>query len=47
MEHTLLTAGFNKVVHFGPEDATECYLQGRGDGLRIPAYFHMIKASIA
>jgi methyltransferase (TIGR00027 family) len=47
MEHHLLVAGFSRVVHFGPEEATERYLRGRGDGLSMPAYFHMIKASIA
>ena len=47
MERHLLVAGFGRVVHFGPEEATERYLRGRGDGLCMPAYFHMIKASIA
>ena len=47
MERHLLAAGFSKVVHFGPKEATERYLRGRGDGLCMPAYFSMIKASIA
>jgi methyltransferase (TIGR00027 family) len=47
MERHLLRAGFDGVVHFGREEATERYLRGRGDGLCMPAYFHMIKASIA
>ena len=47
MERHLLVAGFSRVVHFGPEEATERYLRGRGDELCTPAYFHMIKASIA
>ena len=46
MERHLLVAGFSWVVHFGPEEATERYLRGRRDGLCMPAYFHMIKASI-
>ncbi len=46
MEHHLLAAGFSRVVHFGPGEATERYLLGRGGGLCMPAYFHMIKASI-
>jgi len=45
MEHHLLAAGFSRVVHFGPEEAAERYLRGRGGGLCMPAYFHMIKAS--
>jgi methyltransferase (TIGR00027 family) len=47
MERHLLGIGFSRVVHFGPEEATERYLRGRGDGLCMPAYFHVIKASIA
>ncbi len=47
MERHLLAAGFRRVVHFGAEEATQRYLRGRGDGLCMPAYFHMIKASIA
>jgi methyltransferase (TIGR00027 family) len=47
IERHLLAAGFSGVVHFGPEEATQRYLRGRGDGLCMPAYFHMIKASIA
>ena len=47
MERHLLAAGFSRIVHFGPKEATERYLRGRGDGLCMPAYFSMIKASIA
>jgi methyltransferase (TIGR00027 family) len=47
MERNLLVAGFSRVVHFGAAEATERYLRGRSDGLCMPAYFHMIKASIA
>jgi methyltransferase (TIGR00027 family) len=47
MVHHLLDAGFCNVEHFGPKEATERYLRGRGDGLCLPAYFHMIKASVA
>ena len=47
MERHLLAAGFSRIVHFGPKEATERYLRGRCDGLCMPAYFSMIKASIA
>ena len=43
MERHLLAAGFSRTVHFGPKEATERYLRGRGDGLCMPAYFSMIK----
>ena len=38
--------GFAEVLHFGPEQATERYLLGRTDGLRLPAYFQMINARV-
>jgi len=38
--------GFRKVLHFGPQQATERYLLGRSDGLQLPAYFHMINACV-
>jgi methyltransferase (TIGR00027 family) len=44
MERHCREAGFNQICHFGPEVAAERYLRGRGDGLRLPAHFHMIKA---
>jgi methyltransferase (TIGR00027 family) len=47
MEHHLCDAGFGEIVHFGDREATERYVRERGDGLRLPAHFHMIKARIA
>ena len=47
MERHLLDAGFGQIVHFGLEEATERYLRGRSDRLRLPAHFHMIKARVA
>ena len=47
MERVLVDAGFRDIVHLGTEDATERYLRGRADGLRLPAYFQMIKARTA
>jgi methyltransferase (TIGR00027 family) len=44
MERVLVHAGFGDIVHFGKEEATERYLRSRTDGLRLPAYFQMIKA---
>ena len=44
MERILLDAGFGDTVHSGTEEATERYLRSRTDGLRLPAYFQMIKA---
>jgi hypothetical protein len=46
LEAHLKQMGFVKVVHFGPRQATERYLLSRTDGLRIPAYFHMINVSV-
>lgn len=46
METHLKQMGFAKIHHFGPEQATERYLLGRTDGLRLPAYFHMINAVV-
>jgi methyltransferase (TIGR00027 family) len=45
MEAVLRRAGFSSVVHFGPREATERYLRGRTDDLRLPAYFRMAKAT--
>ena len=42
MERHLRDAGFRGIVHFGDQEATERYLRGRSDGLRLPAHFHMI-----
>jgi hypothetical protein len=47
MARVLVDAGFRDIVHFGAQDATERYLRGRADGLRLPAYFQMIKARTA
>jgi len=47
MERVLVDAGFGDIVHFGTEEATARYLRGRADGLRLPAYFQMIKARSA
>ena len=44
MERVLVDAGFGDIVHFGTEEALERYLRSRTDGLRLPAYFQMIKA---
>jgi methyltransferase (TIGR00027 family) len=44
MGRVLVDAGFGDIVHFGKEEATERYLRSRTDGLRLPAYFQMIKA---
>jgi methyltransferase (TIGR00027 family) len=46
MEAHLKQMGFGKIHHFGPEQASERYLLGRADGLRLPAYFHMINAVV-
>src|SRR5262249_28473810 len=46
LETYLRQIGFGQVDHFGPEQATERYLLGRTDGLRLPAYFRMIKARV-
>ena len=46
MEKHLKQMGFGIIHHFGPEQASERYLLGRTDGLRLPAYFHMINAAV-
>jgi methyltransferase (TIGR00027 family) len=46
LEAHLKRIGFGKVLHFGPQQATERYLLGRSDGLSLPAYFRMITAGI-
>lgn len=46
MEGHLARMGFAEIHHFGPEQANERYLLGRADGLRVPAYFHMINAVV-
>ena len=46
MEAHLRQVGFGEIYHFGPEQAHERYLAGRTDGLRVPAYFHMINAVV-
>jgi O-methyltransferase involved in polyketide biosynthesis len=42
----LRQVGFGTVIHFGLQEATERYPLGRGDGLRLPCYFHKIKARV-
>jgi methyltransferase (TIGR00027 family) len=37
--------GFRAITHFGPAEAAK-YLAGRTDGMRLPAYFRMIKAEV-
>ena len=46
MEALLRTAGYDDVVHYGPDDLTERYLRGRTDGMRMPGYFNMMKATV-
>jgi methyltransferase (TIGR00027 family) len=46
LEAHLREMGFRKIHHFGPQQASERYLLGRTDGLRLPAYFHMINAVV-
>ena len=46
LEESLRHMGFRKVLHFGPQQADERYLCCRSDGLTLPAYFHMINASV-
>jgi O-methyltransferase involved in polyketide biosynthesis len=38
--------GFRAMRHFGPAEATAKYLTNRTDGMRLPAYFHMITADV-
>jgi methyltransferase (TIGR00027 family) len=47
LEAHLRQIGFEQIFHFGPEQATERYLLGRADGLRLPAHFRMIKARVS
>jgi methyltransferase (TIGR00027 family) len=47
LEVHLKQLGFKEVIHFGPHNATERYLTGRSDQLRLPAYFHMIDARVS
>ena len=46
LETNMTEIGFEQIVHFGSEEATERYLIGRSDGLRLPGYFRMIKACV-
>ncbi len=46
MEQALREAGFGSVVHLGPAAAYDRYLHGRTDGLRLPGYFQMAKATV-
>jgi methyltransferase (TIGR00027 family) len=46
MESRLRQMGYANIVQFGAQQATERYLLSRTDGLRLPAYFHMISASV-
>ena len=46
LEKCLESMGFQQIFHFGPEQAFQRYLRNRTDGLRLPAYFRMIKARI-
>jgi methyltransferase (TIGR00027 family) len=47
LEVHLKQVGFKEVIHFGPHNATERYLTGRSDQLRLPGYFHMIDARVS
>jgi methyltransferase (TIGR00027 family) len=38
--------GFNRVVHFSPDDANDLYFSGRTDGLRIVAGEHVMRAQV-
>src|SRR5271165_6410731 len=42
----LREAGFGARLLFGAAQANERYLAGRVDGLRVPAYFHMVTAHV-
>jgi methyltransferase (TIGR00027 family) len=46
LETNMTEIGFEQIVHFGSEEATERYLIDRSDGLRLPGYFRMIKACV-
>jgi methyltransferase (TIGR00027 family) len=47
LEVHLKQLGFKEIIHFGRHNATERYLTGRSDQLRLPAYFHMIDARVS
>jgi hypothetical protein len=47
LEVHLKQMGFKVVIHFGSHNATERYLTGRSDQLRLPGYFHMIDARVS
>jgi methyltransferase (TIGR00027 family) len=46
LETNMTQIGFDQIVHFGSEEATERYLLGRTDGLALPGFFRMIKARV-
>jgi methyltransferase (TIGR00027 family) len=46
LERRLRLVGFRQIFHFGPEQAFQRYLLNRTDGLRLPAYFRMMKARV-
>jgi hypothetical protein len=46
LETNMTQIGFDQIVHFGAEEATEQYLLGRTDGLALPGFFRMIKARV-
>lgn len=46
LEHMLRQLGFGKVEHFGPQELTQRYLQGRSDRLQLSGIFRMIAASV-
>jgi hypothetical protein len=47
LEVHLIQVGFKEVIHFAPHNATERYLTGCTDQLRLPGYFHMIDARVS
>jgi len=46
LEARLRAMGFIQVFHFEPAEASALYFQGRKDGLRLPNYFELIKATV-
>ena len=46
LESQLRAMGFTQVLHFTPAEATALYFQGRTNGLRLPNYFELIKATV-
>jgi len=46
MDLLMKRVGFEDIIHFDPDQAAERYLLGRTDGLRLPAYFGLIKARV-